>query len=90
MVSYLVKECSDCGIVFDTIGRINKILSKYGKDQYLNFSYLLKKPFPREKIKLLIRYKDILENCSWNTKFYEPYFSTPEIISRVKVLTNGL
>jgi len=90
MVSYVVKECTDCGVIFDAIGRIDKILAKYGKNQYLNISYLLRKPFSRSKIKLLIRYKVILEDCSWDFKFYEPYFSVQQIISRVKVLTNGL
>lgn len=90
MVSYLVKECNDCNSVYSAIKSIDHTLGKYGKNKYQNNAYLTSKPFPKDRIKLLIRYKEILENLTWRPDFYAPYFSLFTIISRVKVLTNGL
>jgi hypothetical protein len=89
MDSYLVK-CCGCNSAFEALDRLNTVLSKYAKNRYQSNAFLLKKVFPRDKITQLIRYKYILENCTWNPDFYEPYFSAETIISRVKLLTNGL
>jgi len=90
MVPYLVKECNDCSSVQEAIDLIDHTLGKYGKNKYHNNAYLTTKPFPNEKVKLLTRYREILENLLWKSDFYEPYHSVVTIISRVKVLTNGL
>ena len=90
MDSYIVKPCTDCGLIFSTLDRLNRILSKYAKNKYQNNAYLVNKVFPKNKIKLLSRYRDILEDLTWNGAFYEPYFTAETIISRVKLLTNGL
>ena len=90
MDNYLAINCVACGEVFEALCRVNKVLSKYAKNRYLNNAFLTKKVFPKDKIKTLIRYKSILENLTWNGDFYLPYFTATSIISRVKVLTNGL
>lgn len=90
MDNYLVANCSECGVIFTTLDRITKTLSKYGRNRYLNNAFLTQKAFPTDKIKLLIRYRDIMEDLTWNPDFYIPYFTSEAIISRVKVLTNGL
>jgi hypothetical protein len=90
MDSYLVKTCTDCGEAFEALDRLNKTLSKYAKNRYQTSQYLLKKAFPKDRIKLLIWYKDALENLTWDSNYYQPSFSADTIISRVKILTNGL
>ena len=74
MVSYLVQTCDSCDSVWDALDRIQHILAKYGKNKYLNDAFLLEKPFQRDRIKLLSRYKDILENCTWDAEHYAPEF----------------
>ena len=90
MVPYLVKECNDCSSVQEAIDLIDHTLGKYGKNKYSNNAYLTSKPFPTDRIKLLTRYKEILDNLLWKSDFYAPQFSVVTIISRVKVLSNGL
>jgi hypothetical protein len=90
MVSYLLNDCNDCGSVFKAIDSIDVILAKYAKNKYDNELYLTRKPFPKHKIKLLARYKDILEDLTWTSDFYLPHFSTSTILSRVGAITSGL
>jgi hypothetical protein len=90
MDSYIVNVCSDCTSIFDALDRIDNTLCKYAKNRYQNNAYLLNKPFPKQHIKLLIRYKSILEDCTWNADAYLPWYPVSNIIARVKILTNGL
>jgi hypothetical protein len=90
MDNYLTINCENCTAIFDALDRVNKVLAQFGKNKYLNDRYLLEKSFKKDKISLLSRYRDILENLTWNSQYYLPYFSADTIISRVKILTNGL
>lgn len=90
MVQFLVRECKDCGSSGDAIKKVDHTLAKYGRNKYQNESYLTTKAFPKDRIKLLQYYREILENSFYKEDFYQPYFPISTIISRIKVLTNGL
>ena len=90
MDNYLTINCENCTVIFDALDKVNSTLSRYGKNKYLNDRFLLKKTFPKDRISLLAHYRGILENLTWNSAYYFPQFTADTIISRVKILTNGL
>ena len=88
MISFIVKTCTSCGLLDDTICSIDNVLASYGKNGWQNISLLTSKPTPYVKIRQLIYYKEILKNLIWNQDFYCPY-DMDKILARAKQLTAG-
>lgn len=91
MLSYLVSNtCPECTSASYLKKGINKALVVFGKRLWLNKAFLLKKPISKEKLKLLLYYKDILENLEFDPFYYGPKYPYENIDSRIKSLINGL
>lgn len=88
MISFVVKTCTSCGLLDDTICSIDNVLASYGKNGWQNISLLTSKPTPYVKMRQLMYYKEILSNLRWNQEFYCPY-GMDKIVARAKQLTAG-
>lgn len=88
MLSFFIKDCDNCDELESLICSVECVLAKYGKNAWQNSSYMVTKPVPYIKVKMLSYYKDILINIKYNNCFYAPYTSE-QIISRVKAIIGG-
>lgn len=90
MLSFLLKDCSDCDSLEDVICRVDATLAQYGKDGWHNITYMTQKSVPNIQIKRLIYYRQILETLKWSQATYCPRFSLQQIISRAQAISNSI
>lgn len=90
MLSFLLKDCSDCDSLEDAICRVDATLAQYGKDGWHNISYMTQKSVPWVQIKRLIYYRQILETLKWSQGTYCPKFSLQQIVSRALAISNAI
>lgn len=82
MLAVIVKECKDCDSIKEILADVDEKIYIMSRDEYHNITYLTNKNHKRAQIKRLIRYKSILENLFWNSKYYSYDFKT--IVSKIK------
>lgn len=91
MLSYLVSSpCDKCLSASGLMEALNKSIASYGMRLWLNKAFMLKKPISNIKLKLLLYYKDILENLLYDPFYYGDKHPYESIDSRIKALINGL
>lgn len=88
MVSFLLKDCTDCKSLEDTLCHIDGVLAYYGRNSWDNLSYLSTKHIPKAKLRLLMYYKEILKGVMGNQCLYAPFIFT-QIVSRAHALIAG-
>lgn len=91
MLSYLVSSpCDECMSASYLKTSINKALSKIGRRMWLNKAFMLKKPLNKERLKVILYYKNLLDNLEFDPFYFGPKYPYEKIDSRIKSLINGL
>lgn len=85
MLKPFLTECSDCANLQELMCGIDGALLRYGKNAWDNTRFDLLKPFPREHIKTLTRYRYILSRKVINQD-YASCIPLANLISHVKIL----
>lgn len=85
MLTYLLNTCKDCDSIKETLHQLDEKISRVTTNNYQNLIFQLTKPFSISKLKILLRYKEILKNLYWNVNYYHPY-NYKDIVSKVKTL----
>lgn len=90
MLSFLLKDCTDCSTLDDAICSVEGALAQYGKDGWQNITYMTQKPVPYNRIRQLMYYRDILETLKWSQGTYCPPFNVPNITSRAAAIAGSI
>lgn len=91
MLSYLTFSiCDECFSASDLMKKLDKAIALFGNRIWLNKAFLLRKPISTNKLKILLYYKGVLDNLTYDPFYYGPKYSYEDIDSRIKELINAL
>lgn len=88
LISYILSGCTDCNSLDTASCNLDAVLANYGKNAWQNISYMTNKPLPRNGVKRIMYYQEIINNLKWDQCFYSP-FQFPDIVSRAGVIADG-